>query len=92
MGLRVARLGTTKEYKMNLNDLTNHVALKMFGMTVTEAHAKHICVDCKSPIRDERGEDAEATGENGQIYSDAGWKEYRISGLCETCFDSVGGN
>ena len=72
---------------MNLNDLTNHVALKMFGMTVTEAHVKHICVDCKSPIRDERGTDE--TGENGQIYSDAGWKEYRISGLCETCFDNA---
>ena len=72
---------------MNLNDLTNHVALKMFGMTVSEAHDKHICVDCKSPIRDERG--AEATGENGQIYSDAGWKEYRISGLCETCYDNA---
>ena len=70
-----------------LDDLKNNIAIGMFGMTIADAHARNICIDCKSPIRDERGEDAEATGENGQIYSDAGWKEYHISGLCETCYD-----
>ena len=73
-----------------LNDLKNNIAISMFGMTIADAHARNICIDCKSAIRDERGE--EETGENGQIYSDAGWKEYAISGLCETCYDSVGGN
>ena len=75
-----------------LDDLKNNIATGVFGMTIADAHARNICIDCKAPIRDERGEDAEATGENGQIYSDAGWKEYCISGLCETCYDSVGGN
>ena len=64
--------------------------LKLFGMTRTEAFAKNICINCKAPIRYEHTfDDAEATGENGQIYSDAGFEEYGISGLCETCYDNV---
>lgn len=78
---------------MSLHDLANNLANELFGMTLTEAHTRRVCISCKSLIRDERGEDAEATGENGQIYSDAGWKKYAISGLCETCYDSAtGGN
>lgn len=70
-----------------LRDLANDLALRMFGMTIDTAHTKNICIRCKSPIRDERG--MEETGESGQIYSDAGWKEYHSSGLCETCYDSI---
>ena len=72
---------------MPSQEFKNAVAESTFGRTLTEAHNKHICVSCGSPIRDERG--CDETGENGQIYSDAGWKKYTISGLCETCFDSV---
>ncbi len=68
-----------------LDDLKNNIAIGMFGITIADAHARNICIDCKAPIRDERG--CEETGENGQIYSEAGWKEYHISGLCETCYD-----
>lgn len=74
-----------------IKNLQNNLSLSIFGITLWEAHAKNICINCKSPIRDERGESAEETGESGQIYSDAGWREYRISGLCETCYDSVMG-
>ena len=70
-----------------LNNLKANLAETVFGISLANAHARNICVSCKSPIRDERG--MEETGENGQIYSDAGWKEYRISGLCETCFDNA---
>ena len=74
-----------------LDNFVNDIALKLYGMTIANARQRNICIDCKSPIRDERGEDE--TGEPGQIYSDAGWKEYRISGLCETCYDNMmGGN
>ena len=67
----------------------NSVSMSLFGMTISTAHEKRICIDCKSPIRDERG--ADTTGEHGQIYSDAGWREYGQSALCETCFDNITG-
>lgn len=72
----------------NLQDLQNATATAAFKMTKSEAHAKFICIDCKSPIRDER-EDGMSTGEPGQVYSDAGAKEYDISGMCETCYDNL---
>lgn len=68
-------------------EFINAIAKATFGPTLTEAHNKHICVSCGAHIRDERG--CEETGENGQIYSDVGWREYARSGLCETCFDSI---
>lgn len=67
---------------------TDGMALKLFGCSISSAHSQGICVSCKSSIRDER-ETGEETGENGQIYSDAGMHEYQISGLCETCYDSI---
>jgi hypothetical protein len=45
-------------------------------MTKDEAVAKGICIDCKEPAL-------------AKCYSDAGRREYRISGLCEKCFDSI---
>ena len=70
-----------------LSDFIDQTAIDVFGITRQDAWHKSICINCKSPIRDERG--CEKTGEPGQIYSDAGGKEYAISGLCETCFDSI---
>ena len=72
---------------MLISKFKDVIAKNTFGRTLTEAHNKNICVSCGAPIRDERGR--EETGKNGQIYSDAGWKEYAQSGLCETCFDSI---
>lgn len=33
------------------------------------------CIACKNPFTDEN------------VYSSAGWRETRISGMCEKCFD-----
>ena len=63
------------------------VSMSLYGMTISTAHEKRVCIDCKSPIRDERG--ADTTGEPGQIYSETGWREYHNSALCETCFDNM---
>jgi hypothetical protein len=41
---------------------------------VAECQAKSICARCKKPAR---------------WYSDAGRREYQISGLCEYCFDAM---
>ena len=71
-------------------DFANALALKAFGMTLTQANEQGICIACKMAIRDERVV-GEETGEPGQIYSDLGMQEYRISGLCETCYDTLEG-
>ena len=68
-------------------NLVEKLAEQCFRMSLREAHEKEICIDCKSRIRIEIGEDE--TGENGQIYSDAGLREYERTGLCETCFDNI---
>lgn len=73
-----------------LENFLNNISMRMFGMTIAEAQAKNICIDCKSTIRHENG--AEPSGEYGQIYSDAGEREYRTSALCETCYDNVMGD
>lgn len=41
-------------------------------LTLTEAHEKQLCVSCRKPPT---------------FYSDAGRREYSMSGLCEPCFD-----
>jgi hypothetical protein len=48
----------------------------IFGMTLTEAHEKGVCIDCKE----------EAVP---KCYSEAGCKEYGISGMCEACYDAM---
>jgi hypothetical protein len=58
----------------SLQELKDTIARAAFGMTKAEAHAKGICIDCKATPR---------------IMSDAGKREYLISGLCEPCFDKV---
>lgn len=82
---------TTMSKSPELIKFIDSVSMSLYGMTISTAHEKRICIDCKSPIRDERG--ADTTGEPGQIYSEAGWCEYHNSALCETCFDNImGGN
>jgi hypothetical protein len=61
-----------------LQEVRDAVAKDVFGMTPEEAIKKGICIDCR--------QDALAN-----CYSDVGRREYQISGLCETCFDSICG-
>ena len=59
-----------------LQDLKDKLAKDLFGQTKDEATQTGLCIDC--------GEDAEANS-----YSEAGRKEYHISGICEKCFDGM---
>lgn len=47
-----------------------------FGMTRAEAHEKDICLICKELAIP-------------KCYSDAGLREYNISGVCEECLDRM---
>lgn len=47
-----------------------------FGIGLAEAQAKGICIACKEPALP-------------KCYSEAGRKEYNISGMCERCFDEA---
>ena len=58
--------------KVNLTHLKNALAKVGYGMTVDEAHEKGICICCKNPPT---------------WYSEAGKREYQLSGMCEHCFD-----
>lgn len=54
------------------------MAKQTYGKTIEEAHEENVCIKCGV-------EDPLST----QCYSDAGKKEYKISGLCEKCFDEI---
>lgn len=43
-------------------------------LSLTEAHKKGLCVNCKKPAT---------------FYSEAGRREWRTSGMCEPCFDEM---
>lgn len=61
---------------MDLQSFKDSIARDAFGMTKQEAHAKDICIKCKEPWEP-------------KTHSEAGKKEYLISGLCEECFDEI---
>jgi len=57
-----------------LDKFKNDLAVNLYGMTTGEAISKGICINCKQiPV----------------TYSEAGRREYFISGLCEPCFDEI---
>ena len=61
---------------MTLNEFKNELARRLYGISRTEALDAGICVECKMPV-------------NSRCYSDAGRREYKISALCEVCFDKM---
>lgn len=56
--------------------MLNEVLGEKFGMTCDEAQSEDICINCKQPAFE-------------KCYSDAGIREYSISGICEECFDEM---
>jgi hypothetical protein len=58
----------------SLQDFKDFVSKEANDMTAAEAWAKGLCVHCHKPPT---------------FYSDEGKAEYKISGLCEPCFDEA---
>jgi len=61
---------------MSLESFKNAVARDLFGMSLYDAHERGICISCKNP-------------QDAEILSDLDLKEYKISGLCSACWDSM---
>ena len=59
-----------------IKNLTNTIAKDFFGKTPDEAKETGLCIQCNEPAIP-------------KCYSDAGRREYQITGLCEPCFDGL---
>lgn len=59
---------------MSLEDFKDNVSREAHGITKAEAHVKSVCINCKKPPRFKTCE---------------GEAEYRISGMCEDCWDEL---
>jgi predicted amidophosphoribosyltransferase len=62
--------------KLNLGKLVDFIAMRAYGMKPQEAWTKEICIRCKEPALP-------------KCCSDAGKKEYKISAMCESCFNEL---
>jgi hypothetical protein len=62
--------------KSTLKKFQDELSTNLFGLTVSEATKNGICIECKEPALP-------------KCYSDAGRKEYKISGMCEECYDKL---
>jgi len=61
-----------------MQEFKDKLATELYGETATAAQERGTCLQCKLPALE-------------RCYSEAGRKEYRISGLCEVCFDEITG-
>jgi len=61
---------------MSLKEFQEDMAREFFGMTTKEAKESGHCIKCRQLALP-------------NCYSEAGRKEYKISGLCEKCFDEI---
>jgi len=66
--------------------LADGLSKSLFNLTPSEAFQQGICISCKKPIFYSADGKAE---KEGHIYSCAGQNEYRITALCEYCFDKA---
>ena len=62
----------------NLQELKDTMAKDLYGQTVEETTTTGLCIQCKKPALE-------------RCYSEPGRREYKISGLCEVCFDEITG-
>ena len=58
----------------NLKNQLDMMALSIHGITKNDAISMGLCINCK---------------QIPTFYTDLGRKEYRISGMCEPCFDLI---
>lgn len=58
----------------DLSQFKEQLDIDVHGMTTAAAIEQGICINCKQPPT---------------FYSDDGRREYRISALCEPCFDEI---
>ena len=65
---------------MILQDFKDNLSRMATGMTKDEAVKVGICIECKQPDPLSR------------CKTDAGKREYYISGVCEECFDKMFGD
>jgi len=63
---------------MSLQNFKDNISHQLYGITKSEACELGVCVQCKEEALP-------------KCYSEAGRKEYKISGLCEKCFDEICG-
>lgn len=66
--------------------LAEGLSKELFNLTPSEAIQQGICISCKQRIYYSADGKAE---KEGHIYSCAGQNEYRITALCEYCFDKA---
>ncbi len=74
------------EKNPELVKLAEGLSKELFNLTPSEAIQQGICISCKKPIFYSAGRKAE---KEGHIYSVAGQNEYRMTALCEYCFDKA---
>lgn len=61
---------------INSQEYSEELAKALFGKTKAETIPTGLCISCGQPAL-------------ANCYSEAGRKEYYISGLCEKCFDGL---
>lgn len=59
-----------------LDKFKDRMSQEIFGTSKSESLRHGLCIQCQEEAL-------------SKCYSDAGRKEYRISGLCEECFDAM---
>ena len=59
-----------------LQKMKDKMATDLYGETAKDAQDKGLCIQCKEPAIP-------------KCYSDAGRREFYISGMCEVCFDEL---
>lgn len=71
---------------LELVKLADGLSKELFSLTPSEAIQQGICTSCKQKVYYSLNVKAE---KEGHIYSIAGQNEYRMSALCEYCFDKA---
>lgn len=61
---------------MSLQQFKDNLSQQIFGTTKAEVKSQGLCLSCKEPALP-------------KCYSEAGRREYSISGMCEECFDKM---